>query len=273
MNTIAVNNQRISNLTSVMLNAKPEICFERAVLLTESYQETEGVPTMVRRAKALENVLKKMTTYIIDGELIVGNLASKPLYAPFFPEYGWEKTLDTLINQRLDAYQTRGSSLFDELENNITDVLTYWEGKTVNDEAERLYSEAAIKAQRGYVLNYHGAMNGLGHITVDYAKVLQKGLSGIRNEAHAELERLKNPNNPGVLNRQFLDAVIISLDAGIRFSKRLARQALDLAKIEKNMRRKKELLQISENCNRVPALVILDSTSGTAVSKTFFSLA
>ena len=82
--------------------------------------------------------------------------------------------------------------MFDELEKNLADILMYWEGKTVCDEAEGRYSEAAHKAQQGYVLNYHGAMNGLGHITVDYAKVLHKGLSGIRQEAQTELARLNN---------------------------------------------------------------------------------
>jgi len=252
MSALGENNGRIKSLSSVILDAKPEICFQRAVLLTASYQETEGEPAVIRRAKGLANILDKMTLYILDDELIVGNLAGKPMGAPFFPEYGWEKSLDTLINQRLDAYQARGTSLFDELEKNLTDILTYWEGKTVYDEAEGRYSEAARKAQQGYVLNYHGAMNGLGHITVDYAKVLRKGLSGILQEAQAELDRLNNSSDPCNSKRRFLEAVIISLEAGIRFSKRLARKALNLAQLEKNVQRKKELLQVSENCNRVP---------------------
>jgi hypothetical protein len=115
MDAISANDERVPNLIRNILDATPEICFERAVLLTQSYRETEGEPVVLRRAKALDKILSEMTVYIQEDELIVGNLASKPLSAPFFPEYGWEKSLDTLINERLDAYRKRGNSIIDEL--------------------------------------------------------------------------------------------------------------------------------------------------------------
>ena len=39
---------------------KPEVCPQRAILLTESYQETEGQPAILRRAKAFSKVLEQM---------------------------------------------------------------------------------------------------------------------------------------------------------------------------------------------------------------------
>ena len=45
--------------------------------MTESYKETEGEPPVIRRAKALEKILKEMTIGIEDGELIVGRTTSK----------------------------------------------------------------------------------------------------------------------------------------------------------------------------------------------------
>ena len=42
----------------------PEICIERAYLMTESYRETEDEPRFLRRAKALRKILTEMTICI-----------------------------------------------------------------------------------------------------------------------------------------------------------------------------------------------------------------
>jgi len=45
----------------------------RSRLLTESYKETDGQPMVMRRVKALDNILSKMPIYIQDWERIVGS--------------------------------------------------------------------------------------------------------------------------------------------------------------------------------------------------------
>lgn len=66
---------------------EPGICIERARYVTESYQQTTRLPEILRRAKALENTLAKMSLYILPGSLLVGNQASRPSSAPLFPEF------------------------------------------------------------------------------------------------------------------------------------------------------------------------------------------
>lgn len=58
---------------------RPEIrlCLERARLLTEGYKQTEGEAMVMKKARALENVLKNMTLYIDEGQLITGNYAAQ----------------------------------------------------------------------------------------------------------------------------------------------------------------------------------------------------
>src|SRR5271165_3573271 len=51
---------RASLLKEQLLGVTPEISFERAELVTESYKETEGLPIILRRAKALEKILANM---------------------------------------------------------------------------------------------------------------------------------------------------------------------------------------------------------------------
>ena len=62
------------------------ICIERARLMTESYKQTEGEPTIIRKAKALDHVLQNMSIYIEERQLIVGNYASTPYSMPVYPE-------------------------------------------------------------------------------------------------------------------------------------------------------------------------------------------
>ncbi len=48
--------ERVQRIKARFLETTPEICVERAKLITESYKETEGQPIATRRAKALEKI-------------------------------------------------------------------------------------------------------------------------------------------------------------------------------------------------------------------------
>ena len=100
------------------------LCSERAKFITESYRETEGQPAPIRRAKALANILEKQTINIYDGELIVGNLASKPRASAVYPEYSARWYYDELddFNQRsYDRFEVS-----DEVKAELREVLPYW---------------------------------------------------------------------------------------------------------------------------------------------------
>ena len=64
---------RVERLRSMIVDAVPCIEAERAVLITESYQATEGLPMIMRRAKALENILNNLT-----NGLWTSSIPSKP---------------------------------------------------------------------------------------------------------------------------------------------------------------------------------------------------
>ena len=67
---------RTELLREAILDTAPAICSERARLMTESYRESEGEPTILRKARAFARVLEGMSIYIRPGELVVGNLAT-----------------------------------------------------------------------------------------------------------------------------------------------------------------------------------------------------
>lgn len=67
--------------------AVPTISMERAVLLTEAYQQYEGTCSIpVLRGKAFYYLMAHRTLYLGRGSLIVGEKGPKPWAAPTFPE-------------------------------------------------------------------------------------------------------------------------------------------------------------------------------------------
>ena len=69
---------RIELLKEELFRQMPAIEADRAVLLTQSYMETEGEPIVTRRAKAFRRILEGIPVTIRPHELI-GNGASQKL--------------------------------------------------------------------------------------------------------------------------------------------------------------------------------------------------
>lgn len=225
------------------------ICIERARLYTESFKATEGLPMVIRRAMALAHILDNMTIYILDDELIVGNFASNPHALPMYPEEGqdWiDRALDQHIKDMLD----------DRLKPEARELLRYWRGKSMADKTSN-----ALPEEYKRFIDWNGVCHAVFWRPLemtDFKKVLGLGLNGIIGEVNERLKRLTTEietmdAREYIEAKNNLEAMIIALDAGARFSRRYADKARDLAKAEKNPTRKKELEKIAKVCDRVPA--------------------
>ena len=123
---------RLSNLKQYILSSKPGVCVERARYLTESYRQTTHLPGILRRAKATENILSKMTIFLMPGSSFAGNHASKPLWAPLFPEFDVEwldqeiihKTPFPLYQRPADRFQVDEETLPE-----LAEIIRWWRGK------------------------------------------------------------------------------------------------------------------------------------------------
>lgn len=254
-------NQRIEKLRKNIL-VTPEVCVERGRLITNSYEETEGMPTIIRRAKALEKILENMTIYIQPNELIVGNQASKPRAAPLFPEFGID-----FIRDELDSFAQRPYDKFsisEESKREIREIITYWKGKTHCDRVRSLYDivippevrEAWDPARfeiNEVIKNRSHTDTGDGHTTPNYARVLEKGVNGITKDIEASLSVL-SPLNPQDLSKiTFLNAALIVCKAAIKFAQRYSKLARKLAAAEEDSESKAELMKIADICSLLPA--------------------
>lgn len=243
---------RVQKKLAAFVNIQPEVCVERALLVTKAYQETEGLPVYVRRAHALETILDNMTIFIGDDELIVGNQCSKPRSSPIFPEFScnWiEPELDTMAHRDGDAFQ-----ISEENKAALRAIFPYWKGKTNNELATNLMPPECLEAMMAGVYtfgNYY--YNGVGHISVDYRKVLEKGLNGIIAEAADAKAKLDVADAEDLRKCHFLSSVITSCKAVIRFAARFAAEAEKQAAACSNPVRKAELAEIARICRKVPA--------------------
>ena len=243
-------NERIKELREESIKSRPEIFPFRALSITESYQETEGMPMAIRRAKALERILSEIPIIIRDHELIVGSKTLKPRGSPIYPEiYCWtEEDFDSISTRKEAPY-----FVSDETKKILLDkVFSYWKGKTTNDLIMENMTTEWKKAVNGFAFTEYMLSRAPGHTICQYEKILEKGFKGMKTDIEHSLANLDYTNREIFKNINELKAMSIACDAAILFAKRYAEEARKLAKEEKNEKRKKELLTIANVCEWVP---------------------
>ena len=230
----------------------PEIEADRAVLLTESYRKTEGEPMVMRRAKAFRNIMEHLPITIRPEELVVGAATVSPRSCQIYPEFSF-----SWLEDEFDTVETRSADPFhisEETKKKLREAFTYWHGKTTSELATSLIAPEARLAMEHNVFtpgNYF--YNGVGHVTVQYDKVLRIGYRGIIDEIRAERGRMDRGDADYCTKSAMLDAVEMSCEAVITYANRYAALARETAQREKDSTRRNELLQVAENCERVPA--------------------
>jgi len=242
---------RIDRLKKTLFEGKPVIESARAKLLTESYKQTEGEPTILRRAKAFYHMLEYMPIVIRPYELIVGSTTIHPRSAQTYPEFSFqwlEDEFDTISSRSADPFL-----IAEEDKSILREVHKYWRGKTTSELALACMTEETLLAIDHNIFTVGNYLyNGIGHVTVDYGLVLEKGFEGIAKQAEEMLNRSCAADAQYAVQASFWKAVMISCDAAILYAKRYAQLARKEADKEADRERKRELYQIAENCLRVP---------------------
>ena len=259
-------NPRVQILKQRLVVEKYPICVEKARLVMESYRQTEGEPQILRRAKATAHYLDNKTIFIEDNELIVGNIASKPMgleagsLGPTWPK------------EDLEQLGKAGLEISDEDEALLRSMDDYWKGKgrTLDERQGQFYDDERLwpfiqsgilcppwkKKDEGRGPGAAGVGWGLGLgqslIVVDYARVLHEGLDKIIQDAEDELGNLKFMSADAIKKADFLKSVIIALSAIVRIAKRFGDLAAEMASRETDSTRKKELERVAETCRWVP---------------------
>jgi pyruvate formate-lyase/glycerol dehydratase family glycyl radical enzyme len=244
--------ERVARLRQQSLDAVPTLSAERALLMTEFYQQDLGpVSAPVRRALAFQHLMEHKTICINDGELIVGEKGPAPKAAPTFPELCCHslEDLDILDTRPKTSFAVSPEArrLYEET------IIPYWQGKSMRDLIFREMTDDWKAAYECGVFTEFMEQRAPGHTVLD-GKIYHRGLEEFKNDIERSLENLDYLNDPQAYHKkEELLAMRVCADALIRFAQRHAEKALELAEDQEDPQRKLELEHIAEVCSRVPA--------------------
>ena len=242
---------RMAAFREEVLDEKPYIDAERAVLATQAYKENQNQPRVMVRALMLQKILENMSIYIEDKSLIAGNQATKNTNAPIFPEY----TMEFVMNE-LDLFEKRDGDVFyitEETKQQLRDIAPFWENNNLRARGEALLPDEVSVFMETGVFGMEGKLNaGDAHLAVNYERILSEGLKGYEKRTK-ELKAALDFTKPESIDKNvFYKAVLIVIEAVHNFAERYSKLAKDMALTETDAKRKEELLEISKICAKVP---------------------
>lgn len=243
--------ERMKEFREEVLDEKPYIDAQRAILATLAYKENLNQPRVMVRAKMLEKVLDNMSIYIEDKSLLAGNQATKNRNAPIFPEY----TMEFVMNE-LDQFEKRDGDVFyitEKTKEQLREIAPFWQNNNLRARGEALLPEEVHVFMETGVFGMEGKLNaGDAHLAVNYERILKDGLRGYEKRAKEYKATLDLTDPESIDKYCFYNAVLIVLEAVRNFANRYSVLAKDLAEKEMNQERKIELLEISRICSKVP---------------------
>ena len=170
------NKAHFGSLTSRMqayresvLEQKPYIDAQRAVLATEAYKKNLNQPPVMKRALMLQNILSGMDIYIEDETILVGNQSSVNRGAPVFPEYTMK-----FIMEELDLFEKRDGDVFyitEETKKQLRKIAPFWENNNLRARGEALMpEEMQVYMDTGF-FGMEGKLNaGDAHLAVEIGR-------------------------------------------------------------------------------------------------------
>lgn len=251
---------RIEKIFESFQYSKSSVDIQRARYFTESFKQTEGQALSLRWAKALYNIASKIEIIIDDNQLLVGRVGKKGKYGLIYPE------LDgCFLKTFVDQAQNRKESPFEIDEDDIQiikeEIAPYWEGKTYYEDLAHSLPEDVLKLTyepsdlftSRYIVNETSSMRSALQWVHDFKKGIDVGFEAIKEDAKRRLDLLDELNPIESIDKaDFLKSIIIVSDAIILWAQRYSEKAAELAKVERDAKRKAELEKISEICAKVP---------------------
>lgn len=194
------------------LFAKPRVIdLERALLYQESYEQTQGEPAILRRAKALVHLLENHEIVIDEHDLFAGNRTREPRAGVLSPEMSPYWILD-----ELDQFPVRPQDRFEMSEADKTlyrdQVYPFWAGQSLNDWYRAHLDPQVAEAQTTKVFAVAQTDKGQGHIIPNFPVLMERGWAALLEDAKQQLA--SQPDN------LFYQAAVIVLEGTIAYIRR-----------------------------------------------------
>jgi len=244
--------ERVARLRRESLDARPAISTERAELMTAFYRANDGrhsAPMM--RALAFRHLMEHKTVWLGEGELIVGEKGPAPKATPTYPELCCHSLQDLDILDRRDkipfAVSPEARGVYER------EIIPFWRGRAMRDHLFAAMTDEWKAAYEAGVFTEFMEQRAPGHTVLD-GKIYRKGFLDFGEDVRRGLARLDFLADPDAhAKRQELEAMLVCVEALIRFAERHAEVARERAAAERDPGRRAELERIAAVCSRVPA--------------------
>ena len=187
------------------------IDLERALLYQESYEQTQGEPAILCRAKALVHLLENHEIVIDEHDLFAGNRTREPRAGVLSPEMSPYWILD-----ELDQFPVRPQDRFEMSEADKTlyrdQVYPFWAGQSLNDWYRAHLDPQVAEAQTTKVFAVAQTDKGQGHIIPNFPVLMERGWAALLEDARQQLA--SQPDN------LFYQAAVIVLEGTIAYIRR-----------------------------------------------------
>jgi len=235
--------QRFKRIKQELLSTPVYLCPERASLVTDYFKHNDNPkePMVVRKAKALQHILRHKSVHIYPDELIAGNMGSHRISALIQPELAGVFMSTELL--WIDRRKTNPLRMpWRDRFKLLSGVYPYWLLRNMPFRAffphVRQFLRFALEQLDAtyYLVNEAG---GIGHFLPNYEKMLKLGVKGY-------LDTIEGKD--GDLYR----AARIACEGLVEFANRFGQEAERLAAQEKDQIRSAELREIARICHKVP---------------------
>lgn len=256
---------RIKRMQQALKVDKFPLCAEKPKYVIESWRQNEGLPSILRRAKATANYLDKRTIYIDDDELICGNVASKPMgleascWGPFWDDADLDSILEG--NYTISDEDRKTLRSLDSFWEGQSRQMYEWQGRFYDDERMWPFIRSGIlcppwtskvkgRGSGGAGFGW-GLGIGLSFFVPDYGKIITEGIGKTLLEAKEERRKLRFVDSDSFDKADYLEACIISIEAMARMYHRYGDACTAKAEATEDPVRKAELVRMADTCHHL----------------------
>ena len=248
---------RLEKFHDDYFNIKPEICAERAELLTRWYRENgfekdstgkEWVPEC-RQALAFKYLMKNKKPIIRKNDLIAGTTTiNDTIGVIVYPDAQgvmvWGE-LGSIDKRILNPY-----AISDETAAKLhNDIFPFWAKRNFREFVRTHYDYSHCqRIEERWVAYFVWKSVGISHTIPDFKTLLSKGTSGIMDDIARQLDK-KDLSKDQINSLKSMKLTLEGLDA---YAHNLLKTATHQAKSETDLKRQKELIRLSNICAKVP---------------------
>jgi len=245
----------LKKLREYMVHGSTEFCTERGMLLTKFLKKKGGLDytdPFTRQAELTSYILRNKKPNIFPHDLLAGSSTSKRKGVLFFPEF-----LGASIWPELLSMSTRKECPYNISIEDIMlidqEILPFWMYKNVLELVRKKIGDKELRLWDNFFLYMPSKFSCISHTIPDYKSVLEKGFSGLIDDASYKLKALDKSNIENYeKKKRFYEGIIRVMEGVIEYANNLSEEATKQANLCEDNLRRAQLEKMAEICKKVP---------------------